>query len=109
FIEGGHEHHGALAANQFEHFKAIELGHLNIEEEQIGVELGHHLYCLKSIGALRHNLKVVMTGQELTQHLPGEFLVVDNHRANLFAGHAVHDVVPFRSAGRRSCTTKLAS
>ena len=44
--------------DQFEHFEAVELGHLDVEEEEVGRGFGDRLDRLEAIGAFRDNLDV---------------------------------------------------
>ena len=36
-IVGGDEHHGDVAADQLEHLEPVELRHLHVEQQQVGV------------------------------------------------------------------------
>ena len=50
-VVGGDENDGGVLADQFEDFEAVELGHLNIEEHQIGFLLGDGLNGFEAVGA----------------------------------------------------------
>ena len=60
---------GDVAADQLEHLEAIELGHLHVEQHEIGLRLGHGLHRLEAVGAFGDDLDVGMTRQIFAQHL----------------------------------------
>ena len=79
FVIGGDKDHGPIRANQFQHFKSIQLGHLNVEKDQVGLQFGYRFHGFESIGAFRDNFNFRMTRQEFQQHLAREFLIVDDY------------------------------
>jgi hypothetical protein len=40
FVEGGHEHHPGVALDALRHLEAGQAGHLDVEEGQVGLQLG---------------------------------------------------------------------
>src|SRR5581483_2901710 len=78
-IVGGGEDDGHVAANQFKNFETIELGHLDIEEEQVGLALGDSLDCLEAVGAFGDDLDFGMMREHLAEDGAGEFFVVDDY------------------------------
>src|SRR5512143_2990705 len=67
--------------DQVEDLEAVELGHLDVEEEQVGGEVGDGLDSLEAVGAFGGDLDFGVTGNEFAKKGPGQLLVVDNHRA----------------------------
>ncbi len=57
-VVGRDEHDRHVAADQFEHLEAVELRHLDVEKQQVGMQLGDGLDCLEPVGALGHDLDV---------------------------------------------------
>ncbi len=51
-IVRGDEDHGDVAADEIEHLEAVELRHLDVEEQQIRLQFGDDLDRLEAIGAL---------------------------------------------------------
>ena len=97
-VVGGHENHGEIATDQFQNFEAVELGHLHVEEEQVGLALGGGLHGLEAVGALRDNLDFKMIGQHFPQQIAGQFFVIDDHYSHRSS-----------SAGRRRSTRYVPS
>ncbi len=58
FIEGGRENYGGRLFDQFQHFKPIDLWHLDIQENQIGFVLCYGLYTLKPVVTGLYNLEL---------------------------------------------------
>ncbi len=94
-IVRGNEHHGPVRANQLQHFKTVELRHLDIEEQQIGFELCGKFDCLEAVRAFGDDFNVCMGGNVLAKNLPCEVFVVHNHRANFLAPFVGQGFVPF--------------
>jgi hypothetical protein len=68
---------------QLEHLEAVELGHLDVEEEEIGAQLGRGLDRLEPVGALRDDLDVGMRGEVLADEPARQLLVVDDDGTEL--------------------------
>src|SRR3981189_74089 len=105
FVEGGDEHDRPIGADQLQYFESIQLRHLNVEENKIGIQFGHGFDSFESIRALSDNLDFRMTCKELQQHLAREFLIVDNDGFD-FGLSAAHVRSPFCCAGKRRLTEK---
>jgi hypothetical protein len=80
-IERGREDDRNLTADQLEHLEAAQLRHLDVEEQQIGRELGHDLDRLEPVSALPHHLDVRMLAEKLPHDRARQRLVVDDHHA----------------------------
>src|SRR5215469_760563 len=96
--------HGVGVAEQFQHFKAVELRHLHVEEEQVGLQLRHHLHSVKAVATFADDLHLGMRLQHLAQNLPRQVLVLDNEGADLFLGFHGHAGAGIRSAGNSMAT-----
>ena len=103
-IVGSDENHGGVVADQFEDFEAVQLGHLNIEEHQIGLLLGDGFNGFEAVGAFGDEFDFWMAGHELSQDLAGELLVVNDDGADFFGGFAGHDGCVSLSAGSVKAT-----
>ena len=63
-VGGDEDDHGRLRGlDQFEHFEAIELGHLHVEKEQVRAGFGDGLDRLETVGAFGHHLNFRMRRQ----------------------------------------------
>ena len=80
-VEGRHEDDGHVAAEQLQHLEAVELGHLHVEEQQVGGEVVHGLHRLEAVAALAYDLDATGTGQVLAQQRARRLLVVHDHDA----------------------------
>jgi len=103
-VEGGDEDYAQIVADQFENFEAIELGHLDIEKEQIGFQFGDGLDRFEAVGALSDKFDLGMRAEEFAEDLASELFVVNNHGADFLSGFAVHVVCEPLSAGKVSAT-----
>jgi hypothetical protein len=61
-IVGRHKYDRHFCADQLENLKAVQLGHLNIEKDQIGFQLARCLDRFKAVGALGDDLDLGMSG-----------------------------------------------
>src|SRR4029077_15748532 len=64
--------------DQFNDLEAVQLRHLDVQEQHIGMKVCHDLDCLKTVRALGNDGDVRYRCQELPQHASREFLVVDD-------------------------------
>ena len=88
-VEGGDEDDGHLAADQLQHLEARELGHLDVEQDQVRSELGHRFHRLEAVTALPRHLDIGLAAQVLAEQLTRRILVVhdqDAHRARAGGG-----------------------
>ena len=79
-VERGDEHHGHARIDQLEHFEAVELRHLDIHEQHVGLVLGHCLHRLEAVRALRHDARrPPPRSRRLAQQPPRQFFIVCDH------------------------------
>ena len=71
-VVGGDEddYRGLRGLDQFEHFEAIELRHLNVEEEQVRGGFGDGLDGFESVGAFGHDLEFQECGASSSRRYP---------------------------------------
>ena len=81
-VEGRHKHHGHLAIDQLQHFEPVQLGHLHVEQQQVGPVLGHCFDRRKPIAALSDDLDVILVAQIFVQNLPRQLFVIHDDRAD---------------------------
>ena len=106
-VVGSHKDDRHFVADQFEDLEAVELRHMNVEEEQVGLELRNHLDGFKSIGALAHDFNFGMALQQFAQELAGKFFVLDDYGAGfVFCFLRRHGCAVLLSAGSRMFTRK---
>ena len=81
-IVGGDEddQRHALAADRFDHFEAVHLRHLNIEEDEIRLVIDDGGHGFFSVAALRDDLDIAFTGQQRGKSLPREWFIVHDQR-----------------------------
>ena len=101
-VVGGREDHRHVAADQVEHLEAVELRHLDVEEQQVGRQLRHGLHRLEAVGALRHDLDVRFGGQVLAEDRPRQRLVVHDGDAQRKRVWAQSSKVQGRSIATRN-------
>ncbi len=89
-VVGRHEDHRHVAANQLQHLEPVELRHLDVEKQQVGVQLGHDLHRLEAVGALRDDVDAGRRRQVLANHRAGERLVVHDGDAECRRGRVSH-------------------
>src|SRR5262249_24331096 len=85
----GHEDDRHLTSDELQHLEAIELRHLNVEQDQLRLQLSDRLDGLEAVGAFRRDLDVTAREQMLLEHLPRQHLVVDDHDTKRRIGHEV--------------------
>ena len=95
----GDEDDGGAGADQFQNFEAIELRHLDIEKNEIGFQFGDGFHGFEAIRTFGGDFDFGMCGDEFAQHLPGEFLVIDDDGTNFPFARRHHDARASRSAG----------
>ena len=98
-VVGGDEDYGGSCADQFEDFEAIELGHLNVEEYEVGLQFGDGFDGFEAVGAFGGDFDFGMGGEEFAKDLAGELFVVDDYGAKFLVGQLRHDARSGRSAG----------
>src|SRR5687768_14782825 len=116
FIISRGENNRRRLLHQLQHFKAIDLWHLYIQENEIGMMLHDGLYTFKAIVAFLHQLDLRMTQQIFfnngarqwfvvydycPDHTWGIFIVVVNI---LFSAFVVSRSLRENSRYRRRCT-----
>ena len=104
-IVGSGEDDRHLSAYELQHFEAVQLRHLDVQEEQIRLQFGDRLHGFKSISTLGDDLYFRVLGQKLTYHLTREIFVVDDDRPNL-SSWLHHAGTAFLSAGSTKPTWK---
>ncbi len=81
FIKRRDEHHRHVTANDFEHLKPVELRHLHVENQQVGLELRRSLDRFEPIGALAHDLDATDRLKILPHGHPRGLLIVNDHNS----------------------------
>src|SRR5690242_19362996 len=71
-----------FAVERFQHFEAAQLGHLDIQKDEVGLQGLDRVYCFTTIRALRDNLDVRIISKHLANHLTSERFIVDDQRTN---------------------------
>jgi hypothetical protein len=90
--EPRHGDHGDLAsapAERFQHLRAREAGHADVDEEDVGQELGHG----RERGGPRGHRHDIVTfgGQQLAQQVQDTRLVIDHENSGLLGLHLSQD------------------
>ena len=98
-IVGGNKDHRRARANQFENFEAVELGHLDVEENEIGLQFRDGFYRLEPVRAFSGDFNFWVHRDEFAQNLPCELFIVDDDGANFLVGRLLVIVRASRSAG----------
>src|SRR5687768_13361159 len=83
-VEGRDENDGNVPADQFEDVEAVQLRHLHVEQQQIGLTLHHRLHGLEAVGAFRDDLDVGVRRQQLAKNGARELFVVNDDDADWF-------------------------
>ena len=97
-LEGGDEDdsRGQCRARQFQHFKPVQLRHLDVEEHQVGPQFGDRLDRFEAVGAFADNVDVGMKAEVFAQYPARKLFVVDDDHP--------HAAPPFVSKGSVSST-----
>src|SRR5207253_10444766 len=88
------------AIEQRQHFEAIELRHLDVEEENVGIALRHLADGLESVGALGDDLEVFFRSEIFAKDIASERFVVDNQGPNHVGSSISTEKRPFASSVR---------
>jgi hypothetical protein len=94
-VESGDEHDAHVAPQELQHLEAVELRHLDVQEEEVGLQLGRRLHGLEAVAALAHDLGLGDAIEVFAQEDAGRFLVVHDEDA-----HCAHG--PGRGGRRRA-------
>ena len=78
----------AVGEYLFEHRKAVEAGHLYVEEKYVRLVCADEIDGLNTVAALRQHLHAARGFEQVVKLLPGEWLVVDDHGGQV--GRLVH-------------------
>ena len=81
-VVGGDENDGDVITDEFQHVEAVELGHLDVEHQQVGLQLGRGFHRLESVRALGDDLDVGMVGEPLAKNAARERFVIDDDDPN---------------------------
>src|SRR5207302_272210 len=91
-----------------EHFEAVQLRHLDVQEQEIRIVVGHGFHGLESVRALGGDLELFIRFEKLAKDVAGRRLVVDDdrtdHRGNSMATRNRPSASPASSRARPSET-----
>jgi len=82
FVEGGGEDHGGRVLNKLEHFEAVDLRHLDIQKNEVGVELLDGLEPFKTVVAFLQDGDIGIRLQIFADDEAREGFVVDKNRGD---------------------------
>src|SRR5690242_11801011 len=87
-VERGHEDHGRHrhVAKSSKDIETVELGHLNVEKEQIWTQGTQEMERLAPIACFSDDVDVALRGEELADAASRQGLVVRDYRANVHPG-----------------------
>jgi hypothetical protein len=90
-IERRHENHcrHPLGADGGDHVEPVHLGHLHVEEYEIGLEVGDRLDRGSAVAAFGDDLDIVRASQLVADTAPSDRLVIDDERSNCHFGELV--------------------
>ena len=83
---------GTSPPMQLEHVESVELRHLDVEHQQVGLQLRGRLDRLEAVRAFRHDLDVRVLCQPLAKDPARQLLVIDDDHtktARVRFAHAV--------------------
>ena len=92
-VKRSDEHHSRhrLDTDLLDHAKPIELGHLDVEEYDVGPVLPDAFDCLVSVHTLRYDPHALVLGERYPERVARELLVIDDDCGELFgAVSAIH-------------------
>ncbi len=81
-------HRHPVHANGLDNPEAVELRHLQVEEDQVRSDASHRVHRGAAVRALPHQLDVALVAEQGHQPLAGQGLVVDHQRADRRGRHA---------------------
>jgi hypothetical protein len=110
-IEGRHEHdhRQAFLRHLRQHVEPREARHLDVEEHQVGMQLGDRGQCLAAVRALARDLDVRRVLQAQLQPAARERFVIDDDGADAHGCTALSkgSVISMRSPGRENRTASV--
>ena len=68
---------GAQLIDQLQHFKSIDLGHLNVKEDKLRLVLHHCFHTFKAIAAFLHDLHLSKVCQVFGNNRAGQGLIIN--------------------------------
>ena len=74
-----YEDYRDIPLDQFEHLEAVQLGHLDIQQQEIRLLLADRLDRIETVGALGHHNHVLAFTEQFPQQSAGRFLIVDDN------------------------------
>jgi hypothetical protein len=77
FVEGGGEDDGGGLFDELEHFEAVDLGHLDVEEDEVGVQLLDGFDAFEAVAAFLDDLDPGIVLEVFADDQTGEGFVVD--------------------------------
>ena len=91
FVVGGHEHDRRRRLEQLQNLEAVQLGHLDVEQDQVRGQLADPFHRFEAVGAVGHDLDVRLLRQVLAQQRARRLFVVHHHRPDgtPFRRHAI--------------------
>jgi hypothetical protein len=105
-VVGGDEDDRDLRVEQLQDLEAVELGHLDVEEHHLRLELGRRLHRFQSRRRLTHDLDVGLRGEHLAEEGPRRGLVVHEQHADHSTASAGIEIAtgssPLRARPRRA-------
>ena len=82
-IEGGGEDNfrkrNLLIEQFFDYAKAVQAGHLDIEENQVRIVLADKVYGFDAVLALRYDINIADAFEQVREFVAGELLVVHDY------------------------------
>ena len=77
-----------LRADQFGHFEAVQARHLDVEKHQFRLQFRDGLDGVEAVGALGHDLDIVVARQVFAQHAARQQFVIDDGHPHSCLHHA---------------------
>src|ERR1700688_254741 len=79
FVKGGREDDPGRILDQLQHFKAVDLRHLDVQEDEIGLVLLDRLQPLEAVIALLRDIDLGIVLQVFFYDQSRQRLVIDNY------------------------------
>src|SRR5215475_12327990 len=107
FVVRGDEDNGNIRADQLQNIESCELGHLHVEEQQVGLVLGDCFYRLQSVLAFGDDFDFLVRAEQFAQYFARQLFVV-NDQGTQTSRRLAHVLSPY-SAGSVMLTRKRSS
>src|SRR6185436_11947877 len=94
---------------ELQYLEAVQLRHLDVQEQRVGLQLRGRLHRLEPCRGLAHDLDAVLAGQDLSEQPARGSLVVDDQDAGHASAPAGMEIATWKDSAPTSTSTRAPS